>query len=406
MSPDRKPVIYVCDDEEPNIVLFRRALASQDCEVRSFHNGQELFDGVEAYGPPDLVLTDVMMPRVNGYQVCETLKAQEHTRAVPIILITGLNDLKDKVRGLEAGADDFLCKPFHPLELRARVKSLLRIKRLHDEVEQKNRLLSDEKALLEGLVRARTEELEQLNLGLVTALEKANAMNDTDTGNHIRRVCAFSEVLARGAGLPEEVCQRIGRYASLHDVGKVGIPDRVLKKPGKLTPEEFEEMKRHAVIGYEILKAANADVIAQNIAWCHHEKFDGSGYPQRLAGDDIPIEARIVALADVFDALTTKRCYKDAFTEEHSVGIIVRDSGTHFDPRLVEIMLAHMDAFRDVQTRFADPAPESAEVAAPAAQPSAPSAQLVAVKGGGEAPVEEAAPARRLTVRGMMVVGL
>ena len=405
MDPDRKPAIYICDDEETNLILFRRALAALDCAVRTFGNGEELFDGIAEFGPPDLILTDVMMPKVNGYQVCERIKSEEHTRIIPIILVTGLNDLKDKVRGLEAGADDFLGKPFHPLELRARVRSLLRVKRLYDEVEQKNSLLNNEKALLEALVRARTAELEALNLGLVSALEKANTLNDTDTGNHIRRVCAYSEVLARGMGLPEETVQRIGRYASLHDVGKVGIPDRVLKKPGKLTPEEFDEMKRHATIGFEILKAANADQVAQNIAWCHHEKFDGTGYPQRLAGEDIPIEARIVTLADVFDALTTRRCYKEAFSEEVSLGIINKDSGTHFDPSLVAIMMENLAAFQDIRVRYADPADgedapsaaapaPSAAAPAPSAAAPAPSAAAPAPSAGAPAP-EEPAPARR-----------
>lgn len=408
MDSDKKPVIYICDDEENNLVLFRRALAAHDCEVMSFRNGQELFDGIESFGPPDLVLTDVMMPRVNGYQVCETLKAQSHTRTIPIILVTGLNDLKDKVRGLEAGADDFLCKPFHPLELRARVKSLLRIKRLYDEVEHKNLLLSDDKALLEALVRARTAELEELNLSLVTALEKANAMNDTDTGNHIRRVCAYSEVLARGVGLTDEECQRIGRYASLHDVGKVGIPDRILKKPGKLTPEEYEEMKRHAAIGYEILRAANADPIAQNIAWCHHEKYDGTGYPQQLAGEDIPIEARIVTLADVFDALTTRRCYKEAFSEEESLAIIRRDAGAHFDPHLVEVMFVNLEHFQDILVRFADP-PDGGAESGEAMVHEVGSSHVAAVKVGA---VPEARPAQQparpdtMQARGMMAVGL
>ena len=386
MDAEKKPIIYLCDDEDNNLILFRRALAAHNYEVMSFRNGQELFDGLESFGPPDLILTDVMMPKVNGYQVCEVVKSNPKTKVIPIILVTGLNDLKDKVRGLEAGADDFLSKPFHPLELRARVRSLLRIKKLHDELEAKNSLLNDEKVLLERLVRDRTRELEELNIGLVGALERANELNDTDTGNHIKRVCAYSEVLARALSLPTEMCFRIRRYASLHDVGKVGIPDRILKKPGKLTPEEFDEMKRHAAIGYELLKVANTDPVAQNIAHYHHEKYDGSGYPSGMAGTDIPVEARIVALADVFDALTTKRCYKEAFSEARSLDIIQKDSGRHFDPELVQALLDNLEKFREIHDRYADPTEDEAE-AAPAPAPTR-------VPESRPAPIAAAAPSR------------
>ena len=265
---------------------------------------------MEEDGKPDLIITDVRMPGVNGFEVCKRLKADRNA-SYPDHLVTGLNEMKDKVRGLEEGADDFLQKPFHPVELRARAKSLLRLKRLHDLLENENERLEEVvqartielaeantrlSGRLKELERAHTRleelrtELESLNLGLVTALEKANELNDTDTGNHIRRVCAYSEVLARGYGFPEDTCKRNRMYASLHDVGKVGIADSVLKKPGKFTPEEFEEMKRHTVLGYDLLKAANVDEIACNVALCHHEKFDGSGYPQGLSGKTSPLK--------------------------------------------------------------------------------------------------------------------
>jgi putative two-component system response regulator len=312
---------------------------------------------------------------MNGFEVCQKIKQDPKTKNIPIVLVTGLNEMKDKVRGLEEGADDFLQKPFHPVELRARVLSLLRLKRMHD-------MLEDENARLEEQVRLRTlqlqeanerlqlrldeihtanEQLEEMkinlesvNMGLVTALEKANELNDTDTGNHIRRVCAYSEVLARGYGLPEDFCSRIKLYASLHDVGKVGIADSVLKKPGKFTPEEFEEMKRHTVLGYDLLKAAKADEIACNVALSHHEKYDGSGYPSGLKGEAIPIEARVVALADVWDALTNRRCYKDAFPEARALEIIKSDSGSHFDPNLVDCLVAALDEFRTIRSTYPD----------------------------------------------------
>ena len=367
--------VYIADDEAPNLMLVERTLASLQFHTRGFENGRDLIEAVEREGAPDIIITDVRMPVMNGFEVCQQIKQNPKTSHIPVVIVTGLNEMKDKVRGLEEGADDFIQKPFHPVELRARVKSLLRLKRMHD-------MLEDENLRLEEQVRLRTvqlqdandrlklrlseihaaniqledmkADLQSLNIGLVTALEKATELNDTDTGNHIRRVCAYSEVLAQGYGLPEDFCSRIRLYASLHDVGKVGISDAVLKKPGKFTPEEYEEMKRHTVLGYELLKAANADEIACNVALCHHEKFDGTGYPRGLSGNDIPIEARVVALADVWDALTNRRCYKDAFPEEKAKGIIQKDSGTHFDPTLVDILFNSLEKFREIRSMYPD----------------------------------------------------
>ena len=350
----KTPVIYLADDEENNLLLFQRSLRPFDYDLRCFRDGQEVLDALETNPAPDLILSDVMMPRVNGYQVCEIVKQNVRTAMVPIVLVTGLNEVKDKIRGLEAGADDFLHKPFHPLELRARVKSLLRIKSLNDQLENKNQLLADEKVHLEELVRERTVELEELTIGLTAALEKANRLNDEDTGNHIKRVCSYSELLARGLGLAPASCQSIGRYASLHDVGKVGIPDHILKKPGKLTDAEWIEMKRHTVYGYELLKVAGADVIAQNIALCHHEKYDGSGYPYGLRAERIPIEARIVTVADVYDALLSKRCYKSAFALDRAESIMHEGRGTHFDPHVVDILFESRDQIEVIKRTYRD----------------------------------------------------
>jgi putative two-component system response regulator len=270
------------------------------------------------------------------------------------VLVTGLEDLRDKIRGLEAGADDFLTKPFHPLELRARVGSLMRIKELTDELERKNRLLSDEKLLLEEEVRERTDELEGLTIGVVAALEKANALKDNDTGLHILRVCSYSHVLATQLGVEPGFANRIRRYASLHDVGKVGIPDCILKKQGKLTPEEYDQMKLHTLYGHELLSLVQVDDMARHIALCHHERFDGKGYPHGLSGRDIPLAARIVALADVYDALTTSRCYKAAFPPDEAVRIIHDESGRHFDPDVVAAMDGAMERFHAIRTRYGE----------------------------------------------------
>ena len=357
----RPRVLCLVDDEENNLLLFQRSLKSFDYEMHAFRDGRELLDALEGGLEPDLVLSDVMMPKVNGYQVCEYLKGRPHLAKIPVVLVTGLHEMRDKVRGLEAGADDFLHKPFHPVELRTRVQSLLRIKAQSDELELQNKLLADRNLHLEARVRQRTAELEELTIGLTAALERANRMNDEDTGNHIKRVCHFSELFARYLGLDSDVVVKIGRFASLHDVGKVGIPDSILKKPGPLTPEEWEEMKRHTIYGYDLLRVAGTDRIAQHIALCHHEKFDGTGYPYGLKGEQIPIEARIVALADVYDALTNKRCYKDAYSEERAENIIRASAGKHFDPDVVAVLFRRRDDVRAIKELYRDTEPRSAD---------------------------------------------
>ena len=361
-TAQKRPVVFLVDDEPNNLLLFQRSLRLENYELQTFSDGQEVLDALQAGGSPDLILSDVMMPRVNGYEVCEAIKADARTATVAIVLVTGLHELKDKVRGLDAGADDFLHKPFHPLELRARVKSLLRIKRLNDQLEKQNALLSDEKLLLELAVKERTGELEELTIGLTAALEKANRLNDDDTGNHIKRVCSYSAMLARGLGLSVDQCNKIARFASLHDVGKVGIPDSILKKPGKLTPEEWTEMQRHTIYGYDLLRLAGSDLIAQNIALCHHEKFDGSGYPYGLVGERIPIEARIVAVADVYDALLSKRCYKEAFSLDKAESILREGRGQHFDPEVLDVLFQRRPEIEAIKEQYNDVKEDVGEV--------------------------------------------
>lgn len=354
--PGAEKVVFLVDDEDRNLLLFEKSLVSQKYRLHKFHDGQEVLDAVSEGVLPDLVVLDVMMPRVDGFTLCERLKADPATRMIPIILVTGLEGLRDKVRGLESGADDFLTKPFHPTELRARVRSLIRIKTLHDELDHKNRLLQDEKVHLEALVQERTEDLETLTIGIVGALEMANALRDTDTGLHIKRVCAYSHVLALRIGKDALFAGKIRRYASLHDVGKVGIPDSILKKEGRLSSEEYEQMKLHTVYGYELLGLAQAEEMARNIALSHHEHYDGQGYPRGLAGSEIPIEARVVALADVYDALTTRRCYKEAFSAEDAEATIRRERGRHFDPDIVDAMFGAIQDFNAIRERYRDPA--------------------------------------------------
>ncbi len=347
--------VFLVDDEEKNFFLVRATLKPLGVETLYFSCGRIMVDAVLKQGNiPDLIIMDVVMPQLDGLSATRILKLDPRSKHIPIILLTGLGRMADKVQGLEAGADDFISKPFNPLELRARVNSMFRIKDLHDELERKNRMLLDEKVHLTELVDERTKELENLTLGIVAAFERANAFNDSDTGRHLHRVIEYSTLLARSMDLPVDFVSKIRRFAGLHDVGKVGIPDAILKKEGRLTPEEFEVMKQHTTYGYELLRLVNADEVAQNIALSHHECWDGHGYPNRLKGEAIPLEARIVALADVYDALTTQRVYKDAITLDASRDMIVLESGKRFDPQVVEAFLRIHDDFEVVWRRLYD----------------------------------------------------
>jgi putative two-component system response regulator len=296
---------------------------------------------------PDLIISEVDVPEVNGFDLCRFMKKEAEYRVIPFLLVTSFYNLEHKVKGFHVGVDDFLYYPFHELELRARVSSLLRIKHFYAR-------LQSEKEHLDDLVRRRTKELEQLNLSLISALEGANRLKDLSTGNHVRRVSEYAAMLADGCGLDHFSVSLIRTYASLHDVGKIGLPDHILKKTGKLTTEEFEEMKRHTTFGYELLKQAGVSEVAQNIALCHHERWDGQGYPQRLTGNDIPVEARVVALADVYDALTTKRSYKEAMPLAEARERILFLSGRHFDPSLCDAFASIAERFDDVAHHFGD----------------------------------------------------
>lgn len=295
----------------------------------------------------DLVIADAVMTKDSGLDLCRRLKSDPRTGNTPVLLLSALSDPESRERIFRVGADDYLLFPPEPMELKSRVRNLLRVRLLQFELEQ-------EKNLLSSRLRERSMELEELTQGLVASLEQANTFNDDDTGAHIVRVCQTAEHLAQSLNLSTEFCGKIRRFASLHDIGKVGLPDRILKKEGPLTEEEREEMKLHTLYGYELLKTAKADPVAQNIAYTHHERFDGTGYPRGLAKEEIPIEGRIVALVDVFDALRSARCYKPEFSELKALDLIEAASGTHFDPRIVEVFIRELPGIREIRNRTPD----------------------------------------------------
>ena len=310
------------------------------------------FDGEETLEKafrnlPDLILLDVVMPKLDGYKICKVLKKDNKTWFIPIIIITSLNKLNHNIKAIEMGADDFLTKPFNEILLSARIGSLIKVKSLNDQIAMHS-------VSLEQQVKERTSELQEAKNVTVFALAKLAECRDLETGEHLERIMNYSKIMAKELSttkkykniINEEFVEMIYTSSSLHDIGKVGIPDRILLKPGKLTAEEFEIMKTHALIGGDALEAAEKKIkgesflkLAKEIAYSHHEKFDGSGYPFGYKGDDIPIGARIMALADVYDAMTSKRVYKNKFSHEVTRNFIIANAENHFGPDIVQTFL-------------------------------------------------------------------
>ena len=339
----KKPVILVVDDERLNRVLMLKSLELQGYSVLLAEDGEQAL-GIVKETPVDLILLDVMMPRMNGFEVCAHLKENEVTRVVPVVMVTGLDDLEYRVKALDAGADDFLSKPVDMTELKARVRSLLKVKEYNDYQQNYRRELEDEISRRTEQLRKAHSDLQSASLDTIYRLSRAAEYKDEHTGSHLQRMSRYAVAIARRLGLPDETVEAILYAAPMHDVGKIGIPDRILLKPGKLDEQEWELMKQHTIIGARILEGSSQGFIkmAEIIAMTHHERWDGKGYPASLAGTDIPLVGRIVALADVFDALTSKRSYKEAFTVESSMEIIRKERGAHFEPEIV-------DAFFDVE---------------------------------------------------------
>ncbi len=347
-----KTTILIVDDITENRKLLATLIKSLlQCRIILAKNGTDaiaLFKKENAL-LPSLILLDVMMPGINGYDTAKQIKTFPAATDIPIIFITGSNAYEDKIHAFDAGGVDFISKPFHQQELLARINVHLRLKLANERLKEQNRLLKDRGVHLQTLVDEKTRKIEHMTLCMVSALENANRFNDNDTGLHIQRVARYSVLLADKADLGSEMIEKIKLYSPLHDVGKVGIPDHILKKPGQYTPEEFELMKQHVAIGGEMLNNEGFDIVARNIALYHHEKWCGNGYLQGLQGEEIPIEARIVAVADVYDALTTRRSYKAAFSEEKTAEILKKEAGTHFDPRLVQLFLENKKLFAEIR---------------------------------------------------------
>lgn len=361
--PNESPTVLVVDDTPTNLKLLNDLLRDK-YRVKLANNGMRALE-LAASAPPDLVLLDIMMPEMDGYEVCRRLKASDATRHVPVLFLTAKTEIEDEEQGFSVGAVDFIHKPISPPIVLARVKTQLQLKAWQD-------FLQDQNAWLKQEVERRLSDVSRLQEASILVMVSLAEFRDECTGNHIRRtqeyVRILAEKLARDPYFADELTvdriELIAKSAPLHDIGKIAIPDHILLKPGKLTAEEFEIMKTHTLRGYEMLKTAGNHMgeqgafllMAMEIARWHQEKWDGSGYPDGLAGAKIPLAARLMAIADVFDALMTVRPYKSAMSHEQAAAMIAEGSGKHFDPQLVEVFLAAQDDFRHVAAQWADQA--------------------------------------------------
>ena len=357
-----KPTILVVDDSPDNLSLMS-GLLKDLYKLKVANNGDKAIKIAQGDKKPDLILLDVMMPGLSGYEVCELLKVDPTTRDIPIIFLTAMTGADDEKKGLELGGADYITKPVSPPIVLARVKTQLQNKAAAD-------FLRDQNAYLEKEVSERTKEVMAIQDVTILSMASLAETRDSDTGNHIRRTQYYVLSLARALQshprfseyLTEHNIKMLFKSAPLHDIGKVGVPDRILLKPGKLDPDEFEIMKTHTTLGRDALvnaeKSLGTDVdflkMAKEIAYSHQEKWDGSGYPERIGGDDIPISARLMAVADVYDALISRRVYKDGMPHEKACSIIQEGGGTHFDPDMVEAFSRIHEEFRAIAQKYAD----------------------------------------------------
>ncbi len=349
----KKSTILVVDDEPLNLQLMGAMLIPQGYKVLFASNGPDALE-IANSNPPDVILLDVMMPGMDGYSVAQRLKDKEHTHHIPVVMVTALNAVEDRVQALNVGADDFLAKPVDKAELTARVRSLVKVKAYHDHTKNYQQALEDAVNKSTQELRIALSRLEIASMDTVFRLATAAEYKDEETGGHIKRISHYSTAVARKIGLNQKTCQLLLFAAPMHDVGKIGIPDRILLKPGKLNNQEWAVMRQHTTIGGKILQGANNSFLRLGhiIALTHHEKWDGSGYPQGLSGDRIPLVGQIVAIADVFDALTSHRPYKEPFSLEKSLEIIRARSGSHFAPQVVEAFFATLDDIMAIKEKY------------------------------------------------------
>lgn len=343
-----QPSVLVVDDTAQNLNVASRILREHYRALVAL-DGNKALEIARSEDAPDLILLDVMMPGLNGYEVCRQLKADEKTRDIPVIFLTALDEATSEAAGFEVGAVDYITKPISPATMLARVRTHLQLraheKHLKEMVSQRTHALEE-----------RTRELEETRLEVIRRLGRAAEYKDDATGLHVIRMSQYAKLLALSAGFSEDRAELLFNAAPMHDIGKIGIPDHILQKPSALTVEEWDIMRQHPAIGAGIIGKQENELLqaARVVALTHHEKWNGSGYPRNRVGKDIPIEGRIVAVADVFDALTSKRPYKEAWPIEQALDFLRKESGSHFDPDLIPRFLELVPEVTRVKNEYSD----------------------------------------------------
>ena len=357
-----KATVLVIDDSPDSLALLSHLL-KDTYRVKVATHGEVGIKVACSAQPPDVILLDIMMPDVDGYEVCRQLKANPATQPIPVIFLSAKSDAEDEQKGLALGAVDYIIKPISPAILLARVATQLALKASAD-------FLRDKSDFLEQEVARRTQEISNAQDVTILAMTSLAETRDSDTGNHIRRTQHYVKALAQAltehprfkARLSPQVINVLFKSAPLHDIGKVGIPDRILLKPSSLSPQEFEIMRTHTTLGFEAIEQAERALgtqvpflqMAKEIALSHQEKWDGTGYPQGLKGDAIPMSARLMAVADVYDALISQRVYKAALPHDRAVQIVFQGRGSHFDPDMVDAFIGIQDEFNAIAQRYKD----------------------------------------------------
>lgn len=349
-TPFKESKILIIDDQQPNVLLLEKILKAEGYQqiltTTDSRNAIELYRSFH----PDLLLLDLNMPYMDGFEIMKQLKEMNEADSyLSILVLTAYTDQEIRLRALEAGARDFLSKPFDRLEVLTRIRNLLEVRLLHNRLRDHNKTLEER-------VKIRTIEVIQTQFEIINRLALAAEFRDNETGNHIIRMSTYAFMLARAIGLNDEEGRLIMHASFMHDIGKIGIPDNILLKPGKLTPEEWEIMKTHTMIGARIMSKSNSNLLqmAEEIALTHHEKWDGTGYPNGLKGEEIPLNGRISAICDVFDALTSNRTYKKAWPIDEAIHEIKEQSGKHFDPNLVEVFIQILPEILKVRENYLD----------------------------------------------------
>ena len=333
--------ILIVDDTPENLIILSEIL-KPFYKVKVANSGTKALNLIASGDIPDLILLDIMMPEMSGYEVCKKLKKDPLTRTIPIIFVTALNDCEDEAEGLGLGAIDYITKPVHASIVLARVNTQMTLLQYQRNLEQK--------------LEERTEEIVLTRMEVIRQLGRAAEYKDNETGTHILRMSAYTKIISKKIGLDNVRAELIFLSAPMHDIGKIGTPDHILRKECELTPEEWEIVKAHPLHGAEIIGNHQSALLqtARVVALTHHERFDGTGYPYGIKGFDIPLAGRIVAIADVFDALTSQRPYKEPWNLDRAVEYLVAQKGKHFDPELVDAFLACMDEIKEVMAKFHD----------------------------------------------------